>query len=200
MFYSNGFKAFARLAPAATLLPAIVATNAAFAEPNQGAGSGLSYNYAEVRFIDRELDAGPDGDGFLVGGSFEVAPQILVTASFEDLDFGRSGDHSILRVGGGYVHPLQEKIDVVGYASLIHVDGDFDDDTGIGLAGGVRALVAPRFEVRATGNYVDVDDSDTFFDIGADYWISEQFSAGLSATIGGDADTITFGGRWFFDN
>lgn len=200
MFYSKGFKAFARLTPAAALLPAIFGTNAALAQPNQSTGSGLSYNYAEVRFVDRELDAGPDGDGFLVGVSYEVAPQILVTASYDDLDYGRHGDASTLSIGGGYVHPLQDKIDVVAYASLLHVDGDFDDDTGIGLAGGVRALVAPQFEVRATGNYVDVDDSDTFFDIGADYWISEQFSAGLTATIGGDADTITFGGRWFFDN
>jgi len=200
MPYSNGFQAFARLAPAAALLPAVFGLNTSLAEPNQSAGSGLSYNYAEVRFVDRELDAGPDGDGFLLGGSYQVAPQFLITASYEDLDYGRNRDASTLSIGGGYVHPLQEKIDVVGYASLIHVDSDFDDDTGFGLAGGVRALVAPKFEVRATGNYVDVEDSDTFFDIGGDYWITEQFSAGLTVTVGGDADTITFGGRWFFDN
>jgi len=173
-----------------------------YAQDNQYQGSGLSYDYAELRFVDREFDnSSADGDGFLFGGSFEIAPKILVTASYEDLEYDGGTDASTLSIGGGYVHPLEEKVDLVGYASLIRTDIDGgDDDTGFGLAGGVRALVAPNVEARALGNYVDVDNSDTYFELGADYWITEQFTAGLTVTIGGDADTITFGGRWFFNN
>lgn len=186
---------------AATItMSALISVNA-YAQDNQNIGSGLSYDYAELRFVDREFDnSNADGDGLLLGGSLEIAPQVLITASYEDLEYNGGADASTLSIGGGYVHPLEEKIDLVGYASLIRTDIDGGgDDTGFGLAGGIRALVAPNVEARAFGNYVDVDNSDTFFELGADYWITEQFTAGLTVTIGGDADTITFGGRWYFN-
>ncbi len=191
-----------RIIPAALVSLGLCCAQSAIAQEN--VGSGLSYDYAELRFVDADIDGrGGDGDGFSLGGSYQVAPKFVVTGSYTDLEFDGDVDFSQLSVGGGYIHPYREKIDIVGYASIIRQEldaGPYDeDDTGIGLAGGIRALAAPQLELRATANYVNVDDSDTFIELGADYWLDKQFSVGISATLGGDLDTLTIGGRWFFN-
>lgn len=164
--------------------------------------SDLSYNYAELRFVDTEINS-VDGDGFRLNGSFELTGNWLLVGGYSTLDFD-SADLSSLEIGGGYVHRYNQQMDFVGYAKLVRAEvdvngGGSDDDTGIALAGGVRGTFAPQFEGRALLNYVNVDETDTYFEVGADYYFNEQFSAGATLEFGGDADSLTIGVRWFFD-
>ena len=163
----------------------------------------LSYNYAELRFVDTEIGSA-DGDGLRLNGSFEMTEEWLLVGGYTTLDFDGNVDTSALEIGAGYVHRYSPRLDIVGYGKLVRTTVDFtggdDDDTGISLAGGVRGTFTPDFEGRATINYFNVDETDTFFEVGADYYITPQFSAGGTLEFGGDADTLTLGVRWFFAN
>ena len=163
----------------------------------------LSYDYAELRFVDTEV-GNLDGDGLRLAGSYQISGNWLLVGGFSSLDFDNNVDTTTFDIGAGYVYRYRPEFDLVGYARVVHTEVDAgpfeEDDTGIALAGGVRGLFTPEFEGRATVNYINVDDSDTFFEFGADYHFTPQFSVGATLDVGGDADTLTIGVRWFFGN
>ena len=79
MFNINIKNAISLSIPVAIATLTLHSTNTAAQDQQDNPGSGLSYDYAELRFVDREFDNnGADGDGFLVGGSYEIAPKLLV--------------------------------------------------------------------------------------------------------------------------
>lgn len=162
--------------------------------------SDLDYSYAELRIVDTEVGSA-DGDGLRLNGSYEITREWLLVGGYTTLDFD-GADLDTFEIGAGYVYPFQDNWDLVSYAKIVHADVDSggfsDDETGFSLAGGFRGLFTPQFEGRATINYIDLDDSDTFFEIGGDYYFNSVFSAGATLEFGGDADTLTIGARWFF--
>ena len=163
--------------------------------------SDLSYTFGELRLVDTEI-GNNDGDGFRLNGSYEIGGNWLLVGGFSTLEFDGGVDLSALEAGAGYIHRHTDRLDIVGVGKLVRTEVDFpggsDDDIGISLAGGVRGRVTPQIEGRAFLNYFNVDDTDTFFEVGGDYYFSDQVSAGLTLEFGGDADTLTFGVRWFF--
>jgi hypothetical protein len=167
----------------------------------------LDYNYAELRYIDTELDAGPfdvDGDGFELGGSMELAQSVHIFGNFQTLDFGSGIDSSGFEVGGGYAMPLNNGADLV--ARLSYIDGEIDtpagdaDDSGFGFSAGARNMFSPQIEGRAFINYVDLDESgdEVSFELAGDYFLNDQIALGASLELGDDVTTWTVGGRWFF--
>lgn len=171
------------------------------------ASAGLDYDYAEVRYIDTELDAGPfnlDGDGFEIGGSLELARSVHIFGNFRTLDFGSGVDVSAFEVGGGYAMPLENGADLV--ARLSYIDGKIDsqpadfDDNGFGFSAGLRNMFTPRIEGRAFVHYVDLDESghETSLELAGDYFLNDEISLGASLQLGDDVTTWTVGARWFF--
>lgn len=183
---------------AGTLLLLVCATpsGAAFA---QSAGQpSLSYSFGELRYIN--VDNG--GDGFELGGSFQFKGNWFGVASISWYDLGRNVDGSSFEIGAGYVFPLQQDWDIQVNARIIRAEVDTPvgsvDDTGIGALGGVRGLIASKFEVRGNLHYVNVDDSDVYVEIAGDYYFTPQIAAGLSFEFGGNVDVWTLGGRYYF--
>ncbi|MEM7612678.1 MAG: hypothetical protein AAF270_13415 [Pseudomonadota bacterium] len=162
----------------------------------------LSYKFAELRFVDTEIDDF-DGDGFRIGGSYPLDENWLIVGSFSTLDFDFGIDSSVLEIGAGYVHRYTDKIDLVGDARLVRseVDSNFGDDTdtGFSVSGGIRGRINQDIEGRAALRHVNLDNSDTFIEVGGDFYFTPEFSAGLTLEFAGDADTLTIGARWFFD-
>ena len=180
---------------------AAIAAMTGFALTAQAAD--VKYDYAELRFVDTEIGS-VDGDGFKIGGSFRLTEEWFLLGSYSNLDFDFGIDGSLLEFGGGYIYPNSDNVDLVAIAKIIRADIDAGsgvdaDETGFGLAGGIRTMFTPQIEGRAFANYVDVDDSDTFLELAGDYHFNEQLSAGISLEVLGDADTLTFGVRWYFD-
>lgn len=162
----------------------------------------IDYDYAELRFVDTEIGS-VDGDGFKIGGSLRLNEEWFVLGSYSNLDFDFGIDGSVLEIGGGYIYPNSERIDLVGIGKIIRADVDAGsgvdaDETGFGLAGGIRGRFSPQIEGRAFANYTDVGDSDTFLELAGDYYFNDSLSAGISLEVLGDADTLTFGVRWYF--
>ena len=158
----------------------------------------LRYSFGELRYID--IDNG--GDGVELGGSFQFNNNWFGVASFSSYDLGRNVDASSFEIGAGYIFPFQEDWDIQANARIIRTEVDTPggsvDDTGIGLLGGLRGLIAPQFEVRGNLHYINVDDSDVFLEVAGDWYFTPQFAAGLSVEFGGDVDVWTLGARYFF--
>ncbi len=165
------------------------------------AGTDVSYDYVEFRYVDAEI-SGLDGDGFQISGSYAVQGNWFVQGSFSTLGFDFDVDVTQFDVGGGYVWPQAQNYDLYALGSIVRatVDTSLGDDseTGFRVGGGVRSRITSKFEGRAELNYVDAGDSDTFVRLAGDYYFNDQFAAGLSIDLGGDADSFSIGGRYFF--
>ena len=126
----------------------------------------------------------------------------MIVGRVTTLDFDNNADLTVLELGGGYLWHYSEDLDVVSTLRIVNseaeVNGVSADDNGFALSAGVRALLAPQFEIRGSINHVNLDNSDTYLKLAGDYHFNEQFSAGASLEFAGDADTFAIGARWFF--
>jgi len=166
----------------------------------------MNYTNFEVSMVDVELD-GPfavDGDGFEIGGSYELNDRIHVFGEWQDqsLDFGIDGRS--LELGAGLTHGFSDTLDFVGTLSYVDAEvkaGNFTaDDDGLALGGGIRTLVGESFEVDAGLKYVDFDESgsDTGVSVGRRYYFNDSMALGASADFNDNADTLRIGFRWEF--
>lgn len=185
-----------RASMAVTTLAVAAATLAAPA-----GASDLGYTYAELRYLDVELQRSSADGGTAIGWyrlneNFFAIGQVVMT----DADSGAEATTGAL--GAGYIMPLGRKWDAVAIATARRTDidtpaGDIKED-GYGAQLGLRGMPIPKLETRAFVNYVDVVDDDTSAFVSADYWFSPSFAAGVAAEFGGDADTYSIGVRYSF--
>lgn len=167
-----------------------------------------SYNFIEGAYQRTDIDAGfadVDGDGFGIGGSFEIGDMWQLVGSYAtaDLDFGIDFDQ--LMLGGGFHAPITDTVDLVANLMYVRVDvsgagGDADDD-GLGMSVGVRSFVVDRLELAGFIEYVDLDDSgdDTSVRGQAWYSLTPASALGFSIASGDDITTYGIGGRYYFD-
>ena len=182
------------------LIVALFIQQTAVAQTSQRAPQrDLSYSYGELRFVDVDTNG---GDGFRLGGSFELDGPWLLVGALTALDFNSNVDSTLLEVGGGYVWDYSEDFDLVGTLRLVRAEvdtpGGSADDTGFAFSAGARGLLTPEFEIRGSVNHINLDNSDTYLELAGDYYFTEQVSAGLSLEFAGDTDSLTLGARWFF--
>ena len=176
------------------------------AQETRPESSQFNYSYVEIGYDESDFDVGNgdiDGDGLTLSGSYEINDDWHVFASYgmADLDFGI--DIDTLAIGAGYVYPLQEDVDLYGRVLYINTDVDVpgggeSDEDGLGLQFRVRTLVADNLEVEGGVQYIDVGENDTSLQVGARYYFSSQFSAGIGLTFGGDTDGIGINARYAF--
>jgi hypothetical protein len=181
------------------LLAGLLVQGLAIAQTAEEQQVGLSYTYAELRFVDVD-DRG--GDGIRFNGSFELENNWMIVGGLTDLDFNNNVDSTTVELGGGYVWHYSTDFDLVSTVRVVQIDTDTPggnfDDTGFALSAGTRGLLAPQFEIRGFVNHINLDNSDTYLELAGDYYFNDRFSAGASLEFAGDTDAITIGARWFF--
>ena len=181
------------------LLAGLLVPGIAIAQTDGEQGPGLSYTYAELRFVDVDSNG---GDGLRFNGSYELENNWLIVGGVTTLDFNNNVDLTTVEVGTGYVWHYTESFDLVSTLRLVQSDidtpGTSSNDNGFAFSAGARGLLAPQFEIRGFVNHINLDNSDTYLELAGDYYFTEQFSAGLSLEFAGDADVFTIGARWFF--
>src|SRR5688572_9485915 len=104
----------------------ILGAIAALAVGAQSAGAAdFSYNLIEGSFV-----SGDDFDGLGVAGALEFTPEFFGHASVDALEADGGIDFSIISLGGGYNHAINEALDIVATASLkrLKVDGGGSDN------------------------------------------------------------------------
>jgi hypothetical protein len=173
---------------ASFILISLSTTFNAYAENHD---NGIKYNFAEIRLVDVD-----GGDGIEFGGSYRINQQFYAALSFQTLDLGPF-DLDVLEISGGYIYP-HKKIDFAFEVGLIDADASGSSESGFSLAAGGRSYVTPEVELRAYVRHVDVVNSDTFIELGGDYFLGENLSLGVTLELNSDPDTLTFGGRYYF--
>lgn len=178
-----------------------------------GAGAAsaadLSYTFIEGGYQDVDIDApNADGDGLTVRGSFAITPMFHLFGGYStaDLDgpvpLDGSADLDTWELGAGLSYSLTERVHFVGEASYIDTEIDFADgkvgDDGYGLYTGIRARVAAPLQLEGGVKYVDLGDAgdDMLLKLGAHYFITEQWAAGLSLDLGDDITAWGINLRW----
>jgi opacity protein-like surface antigen len=172
----------------------------------------FNYTHVDLSFVDIDLDGGPgslDGDGFAFSGAYTITDGFFVGGSYTDADFDFGIDGEIIRITGGYFHPLQDgtgngQLDFVATLSFVDVDlstGPFSaGNDGLALAGGVRYAVNEEIEVDAMVEFVDMDTggSDTGFELRGRYYLNDEFAVSAQVDLAKDIETFRIGVRFEF--
>jgi hypothetical protein len=164
--------------------------------------SDVNYRFVEGSYLlDAELE-NADGDGLRVAGSFRINNEIYAFGEYDTVDLDDiSVDVDVFKLGVGYIYPLDATWDA--NFSLAYADVDtslpaYNDGSGYELSGGVRAMIQPHIEVRAQMNYMDIDDSDTYFTIGGSYFFQPNLAASIDLDLGADYETLAIGVRYLY--
>lgn len=181
------------------LLAGLLVQGTAIAQTTAQQSAGLSYSYVELRFVDVDVSG---GDGIRFNGSYDFGNHWLIVGGITSLDFNNNVDTTAYELGAGYVWHYSDDFDLT--STLRYVNAEIDnpaqniDDDGFAFSAGTRGLLTPKFEIRGSVNHINVFNSDTYLELGGDYYFTSQFAAGLSLEFAGDTDVITIGARWFF--
>jgi len=120
----------------------------------------MNYTNLEVNYLDLDVGEGVsvNGDGFEIGGSWELNDAFHLFGSWQDqsLDFGIDG--RTLELGAGWSHGFSDKLDFVGTLSMVDAEleqGGFTaSDDGLAIGGGIRSRLGESFELEAGLKYV----------------------------------------------
>ena len=173
---------------------------------------GLSYNFAEISYMNAEFDedfggSSVDGDGFGISGSFEVGESWFIAASYGTLDFDFGVDLDQLSIGGGFYMDLSDRADFFAQVSYIQAEisasgfGSADED-GYGVAVGMRGMVSDKVELNGSISYTDLGDGadGTAFGVGGLYSFTDNFALGLGIETDDDITMYGVSGRFYFGN
>jgi hypothetical protein len=172
----------------------------------------ISYNFIGVEYQEIDIDGGVlggfdiDGDGYGVGGSFELNENWFIGASYSKADFDFGVDLDQLMLGAGYHVPITDNADFYGMFSFVSAEASIDgfdsvDEDGYAATIGLRGMIGERFELNGSLAYVDLGNGgdSTSFGAGALYNFSDAFAAGFSVGIDDDVTTYGIGLRVYFD-
>lgn len=191
------------LLAAAILSPTLVA-----AQQQPRAQSPFNYTYAEIAYDETDFDLPGandlDGDGLTLSGSYAITDEWHAYASYATADIDDFNvDIDTWTIGAGYRYPFRDNIDIYGRILYISTEADLPgpgdaDDDGLGLQVRMRARMNDQLELEAGIQHLDVTDSDTSLQGSARYYFTDQFSAGIGVTVGGDTDSFGINARFSF--
>lgn len=173
----------------------------------------LSYNFFELGYQKVDLDEDPlpgvsvDGDGYGIGGAFEVGESWYITAGYSKLEFDFGIDLDQLGIGVGYHVDMSPNADFFATLSYVRAEasvsgfGSVDED-GFGVDIGVRGMVGDKFELSGSIGYVDLGDAGdgTSFGGAAYYYFTDAFALGFLVETDDDVTGYGIGARFYFGN
>lgn len=169
----------------------------------------ISYNYVEFGYEKIELDdtatgASVDGDGFGIGGSFEIGEDWFVAVDYATIDFDFDVDLDTIGAGVGWHTTMSNDSDFYALVQYVRAEasafGFSIDDDGFGATIGVRGMVTDKVEIGGSIGYVDLDAAGDGTSFGAHvlYSFTENFAAGLLLDIDEDVTGYGAGIRFYW--
>ena len=166
------------------------------------------YNYAQLTWQSVSLDssiADVDGDGFGIGGSFEIADNWHIVAGYSDLGFDFDIDLTEFLIGAGYHTDISTNTSFFGELAYVRAEvsqtvvGNIDE-SGVGIRIGLRSNVSESIELEGNLSYVDLGDGGDGTSVGGAAWykFSENFAVGLTAGFEEDVNAFGLGARLYF--
>ena len=155
-------------------------------------GSGFHYDYAEAALLLGDFD------GVRGGGSFYITGPWIAVGRIDYLteDEGNTDvDLVILSGGVGYVHTLEDELDIIGSAEIEIGDAEIDnpagshddDDIGLRLRAGTRFQAADRLELAGGLSFTTLFDEDVGLDVRALYAFNENLAGFVGFEIRDDS-------------
>ncbi len=146
-----------------------------------------TYNFMNGGFQRVDLDGNGidvDGDGFAIGGAFEVADNWHIVGGYSSTEFDFGVDLNQLKVGVGYHTDISDVTNF--FVDALFVDAEVDtggfgsvDENGFGLAIGLRSNLSDTLELEGSITHVDLGDADgTTFAAAGWYKFSREFAIG----------------------
>lgn len=172
----------------------LAGTGVAVADNSSG---GPTYTYAELGYVNLDVDGGGSLDGFRLGGSIALNPQFHILADYLRVsDDPLTLDGTVLAAGfnmplGGGATDFVARVGWVRAGAEIF--GFDESDDGWMVQGGVRSMVSPELELNAFITHTDVAGSDTAFSIGAVYRFANAFGVFGNAEFA-DGSTLASAG------
>ena len=160
---------------------------------------GLSYSYAELDYVDVDIDDAPSGDGFALRGSVGFAGNWFAFVDYADASVDVIDIENIAVGLGGHfpINPTWDVVGRVGYTELdLSAQGFGASDDGYLLSAGLRGQMS-QFEMEGHVVYTDLSEGgdETAFEVAGRYNFSEMFSAGIAYRMGDEANTLFAGVR-----
>jgi hypothetical protein len=166
----------------------------------------FSYTYVDVGYEMWEYDVGRgdiEADALFGQGSYALDEHVSVRGGLAlyDADYGREDENgNRLSVGLGFNSPLKQGLDLVVTGDIVRDDNDFDTETGLMLAGGVRHQTTAELQLSGGLFYEDIyDDLDELGLQGqALLNLNPQIDVGARLRLSGDLETFGLFGRYNF--
>ena len=169
-----------------------------------------SYDFVKAGYVQADIeDAGDfEPSGFQIQGFKSLNENVYLTGRYGQLSEDVSGvdiDLDYVSAGVGYRYGLTQNTDFFGEVTYEYVNLDVEldsisgeDDNGYGITAGIRSMLSEQFELRGAIRYIDIEDNETAFEIGADYFFTPQFSFGATYVIADDVDLLGVSARYTF--
>jgi len=169
-----------------------------------------SYDFVKAGYVQADIeDAGDfEPSGFQIQGFKSLNENVYLTGRYGQLGEDVSGvdiDLDYASAGVGYRYGLTQNTDFFGEVTYeyVNIDVELDsisgeDDNGYGITAGIRSMLSEQFELRGAIRYIDIEDDETAFEIGADYFFTPQFSFGATYVIADDVDLLGVSARYTF--
>ena len=169
-----------------------------------------SYDFVKVGYVQADIEDAGDFEptGFQIQGFKSLNENVYLTGRYGQLGEDVSGvdiDLDYASAGVGYRYGLTQNTDFFGEVTYeyVNIDVELDsisgeDDNGYGITAGIRSMLSEQFELRGAIRYIDIEDDETAFEIGADYFFTPQFSFGATYVIADDVDLLGVSARYTF--
>ena len=169
-----------------------------------------SYDFVKAGYVQADIEDAGDFEptGFQIQGFKSLNENVYLTGRYGQLSEDVSGvdiDLDYASAGVGYRYGLTQNTDFFGEVTYeyVNIDVELDsisgeDDNGYGITAGIRSMLSEQFELRGAIRYIDIEDDETAFEIGADYFFTPQFSFGATYVIADDVDLLGVSARYTF--
>ena len=169
-----------------------------------------SYDFVKAGYVQADIEDAGDFEptGFQIQGFKSLNENVYLTGRYGQLGEDVSGvdiDFDYASAGVGYRYGLTQNTDFFGEVTYEYVNLDIEldsisgeDDNGYGITAGIRSMLSEQFELRGAIRYIDIEDDETAFEIGADYFFTPQFSFGATYVIADDVDLLGVSARYTF--
>ena len=169
-----------------------------------------SYDFVKAGYVQADIEDAGDFEptGFQIQGFKSLNENVYLTGRYGQLGEDVSGvdiDLDYVSAGVGYRYGLTQNTDFFGEVTYEYVNLDIEldsisgeDDNGYGITAGIRSMLSEQFELRGAIRYIDIEDDETAFEIGADYFFTPQFSFGATYVIADDVDLLGVSARYTF--
>ncbi len=168
-----------------------------------------SFNFFQAGYQAVDLDVGGgqdvDGDGWTLGGSYELSDEWFVYAGYSDTGFDFRVDLTQLQAGVGWKSDISNNTNVFARASYVNAEVDAPgfnsfDESGFGLGVGIRSNVTDLIELYGEISYVDLGSGADGTEIGGGIFfnLKSNFALGLGASTDDDVTSYGATARFYF--